>query len=75
METLHLRIAGMSCGHCIARVEKTLSKLPGVAVIKVEVGSAEGFYDPALSPFERIRAALDDLGYEAQAVTAPERVA
>ena len=75
METLHLEITGMSCGHCVARVEKALKKLPGVAVIRVDVGSAEMVYDPARTPFAAIREALDDAGYEAQAVTAHERVA
>jgi copper chaperone CopZ len=75
METLHLSIAGMSCGHCVARVEKALKKLPGVAVIRVDVGSAEVVYDPSRTPFAGIREALDEIGYEAQAVTAHERVA
>ena len=39
MEHLHLKIDGMSCGHCVARVEKALKKLDGVAVVRVEVGA------------------------------------
>lgn len=75
MDRLQLRIAGMSCGHCVARVEKALRKLPGVGVVKVEVGWADVAYDPSVTPFERIREALDEIGYEAHAATARERVA
>lgn len=75
MEPLTLKIDGMSCGHCVARVEKTLAKLDGVAVRKVDLGSAEVMYDPSRTPFERIRQALDDAGYTARPVERVERIA
>lgn len=75
MEPLTLQIDGMSCGHCVARVEKTLAKLDGVAVRKVDIGSAEVMYDPSRTPFERIRQALDDAGYTARPVESAERIA
>ncbi|MFL6192532.1 MAG: heavy-metal-associated domain-containing protein [Thermoanaerobaculia bacterium] len=65
MERMTLKIDGMSCGHCVARVEKTLSKLDGVIVNHVEIGSADVLYDPEKTPFTGIRAALDDAGYTA----------
>ena len=65
MQHLTLRIDGMSCGHCVARVDKALSKLDGVSVGRVGIGSAEIDYDPARTPFERIREAIDDAGYTA----------
>jgi len=75
MNHLTLKIDGMSCGHCVARVEKTLSKLDGVHVRRVQVGSAEIDYDPARTPFARIREAIDDAGYTASAVEKTEEVA
>lgn len=75
MEPLTLQIDGMSCGHCVARVEKILAKLDGVAVRKVDIGSAEVMYDPSRTPFERIRQALDDAGYTARPVESAERIA
>ena len=75
MNHLNLKIDGMSCGHCVARVEKTLSKLDGVHVSRVDVGSAELDYDPARTPFARIREALDDAGYTAQPIENAERLA
>lgn len=75
MEHLNLKIDGMSCGHCVARVEKTLKKLDGVTVNRVDVGSADVFYDPAQSSFAKIREALDDAGYTASPVERDERIA
>jgi copper chaperone CopZ len=75
MQRLTLKIDGMSCGHCVARVEKALSKLDGVVVHRVEVGAAEIAYDPARTPFARIREAIDEAGYTAHPVERTERVA
>jgi copper chaperone len=66
MEHLSLKIDGMSCGHCVARVEKALKKLDGVGVQRVEVGLAEIAYDPARTTYPQILAALDDAGYTAR---------
>ncbi len=75
MEHLNLKIEGMSCGHCVARVEKTLKKLDGVNVNRVDIGSADILYDPARTPLGRIREALDDAGYTASPVERSERIA
>ena len=75
MEHLTLKIDGMSCGHCVARVEKALSKLDGVNVRRVGIGSAEIDYDPAQTPFARIREAIDDAGYTASPVEKTEGLA
>jgi copper chaperone CopZ len=75
MEHLSLKIEGMSCGHCVARVEKALKKLDGVTVNRVDIGSADIFYDPARTSLGPIREALDDAGYTASPVERSERIA
>ena len=75
MQPLTLKIDGMTCGHCVARVEKALAKLDGVHVHRVGLGAAEIVYDPARTPFARIREAVDDAGYTARPVESGERVA
>ena len=75
MQHLTLRIDGMSCGHCVARVEKALSKLDGVNVRKVVLGSAEIDYDPSRITFAGIREAIDDAGYTASPVEKTEATA
>jgi copper chaperone len=75
MRHLTLKIDGMSCGHCVARVETALSKLEGVHVGRVEVGSAEIDYDTARTSFARIREAIEDAGYTAHPVERTEALA
>jgi len=58
-----LEIDGMSCGHCVARVGKTLAALPGVSVEDVQVGSARIEFDPSRLSLQQIGQALDDVGF------------
>jgi len=66
MERVSLAIDGMSCSHCVARVNKTLAAVPGVKVDKVDVGSATVEFDPATATVATITAALDEAGYPAR---------
>lgn len=63
MTSLQLKIDGMSCGHCVAHVQKALSALDGVAVQDVKIGSATLEYDPAKRSVEEILDAVRDQGY------------
>ena len=63
MNRMTMEISGMSCGHCVAAVQKSLKALDGVQVEQVQIGSAVVSYDPgAVSP-DRIREAVEDEGY------------
>lgn len=63
MPTRHvLDITGMSCGHCVARVKKTLEAQPGVEVHDVQVGSADVSVPDAVA-LDAIVAALDEAGF------------
>lgn len=75
MQHLTLKIDGMSCGHCVARVEKALSKLDGVHIRRVDVGSAVIGYDLSRTSFARIREAIEDAGYTAHPVEKTEALA
>ena len=66
MDTVHLTIAGMSCGHCVGQVRNALSTLAGVAVETVRVGSASVRYDPAVQSPRAIASAVTNAGYEAE---------
>ncbi|HEU5174787.1 MAG TPA: cation transporter [Gemmatimonadaceae bacterium] len=63
MTKLTLDIGGMSCGHCVAQVKKTLATLEGVEVTDVKVGSAVIEYDPSAVTTATIAEALDEQGY------------
>ena len=64
MQTLKLTITGMSCGHCVARVTKTLSAVDGLEVGAVRIGAAELRYDPERRSVDDILEAVRDAGYE-----------
>lgn len=64
MERATLTIGGMSCGHCVAAVDRALRGVDGVAVEGVRVGRAEVAYDPARTAPEAIAAAVREEGYE-----------
>lgn len=64
MEQMTLQIDGMSCGHCVSRVQKAIAKLEGVHVDQVEIGSARVSYEPAKVSLARIREAVEDAGFE-----------
>ena len=65
MERLKLSVSGMSCGHCVSRVKKTLAEVPGVQVKDVTVGEATVEFDPTVQSVATVLAALDSAGYPA----------
>ena len=64
METMTMRIGGMSCGHCVKAVRDALAEVPGVQVERVNVGSATVRIDPAVTAREQVAGAVRDAGYE-----------
>lgn len=63
MNELKMKIAGMSCGHCVGAVNRALAQLPGVQVDEVAIGSAHVHFEPmAVTPAE-IASAVEDAGY------------
>ncbi|MEM1485755.1 heavy metal translocating P-type ATPase [Oscillospiraceae bacterium PP1C4] len=59
-----MRIEGMSCGHCSARVEKALNALEGVtATVDLEAKTAAITVEGSISD-EQLKAAVTDAGYE-----------
>lgn len=65
MQPVQLTIEGMSCGHCVDRVTKTLQQLDGVEVDAVRIGSADVRVDATSERTPEIVDALRDAGYEA----------
>jgi copper chaperone len=63
METIALKIEGMSCGHCVRAVQDALGTMDGVDVERVEVGSASVSFDPARTDATRIAQAIQEAGY------------
>ena len=60
-----LRVTGMSCAHCSARVEKALKSVEGVSSAKVDLNAGEAtvVYDPSKADEERLEQAVMGAGY------------
>jgi copper chaperone len=65
MQTITLKVEGMTCGGCVASVTRVLKAQPGVADVKVQLapGTAEVSYDPARTGLPALKAAIEDAGY------------
>jgi copper chaperone len=70
MTNVTLAIQGMTCNHCVMRVQKALAELPGVrkAVVTLEPGQAKVDYDDSASTADAMAAAVLKAGYSASAV-------
>lgn len=68
MNTLKLTIDGMSCHHCLNRVQKALATVPNVQITTLQIGQATLQYDPAEHRAETIAEAVTKSGYRAHVV-------
>lgn len=68
MKTMKLSIDGMSCEHCVRAVDGALGSLPGVRVRSVSIGEAQVEFDPDQVTRQAVVDAVEDQGYQAQAV-------
>jgi len=60
-----LRIEGMTCASCVARVEKALARVPGVAGASVNLATEKATVHGAAAP-DALVAAVREAGYEAR---------
>jgi copper chaperone len=67
METLDLKIEGMTCGGCVKSVTRVLTGVAGVssADVSLEKGRARVTYDPARTGAEAMKQAVERAGYKA----------
>ncbi len=65
-ETTVLIVEGMSCGHCVASVNKAVGALQGVYTVNVDLPSKKVtvHYDAEIVSLENIKGAIEDQGYE-----------
>ncbi len=69
-ETVTLRIDGMTCAACVSRVEKALARVEGVEAASVSLAAERADVVVAAgggAVVERLRAAVEDAGYDAVA--------
>ncbi len=66
MENVTLKVDGMTCGGCVASVERVLKAVPGVVAVKVQLspGLAEVNFDPARTQVAALKTAVEAAGYD-----------
>ncbi len=64
MET-KIKIRGMSCNHCVGRVEKALTDLEGVEKAEVSLSENEATvkYDDSKVGYNNFKEAVEEAGY------------
>ncbi|XP_015986867.2 copper-transporting ATPase 2 isoform X3 [Rousettus aegyptiacus] len=69
--TVVLAIAGMTCASCVQSIEGLISQREGVQQISVSLAKGTGtiLCDPSVINPEELRAALEDMGFEASVVS------
>lgn len=64
-----ISIEGMSCGHCVKHVKEALSELNGVTNVEVNLEGKFAILEANVDVNdERIKAAVDDAGYDVTGV-------
>jgi copper chaperone len=66
METITMKVNGMTCGGCVASVERVLRELDGVQKVDVslEKGEASVAFDADRVRQDELRSAIEDAGYD-----------
>ena len=64
MQSIALRITGMTCQHCVMAVTRALRAIPGVRAVDVSLDSGRAIVSGAADPDLMVRA-IEQAGYRA----------
>jgi copper chaperone len=66
METVVIKVNGMTCGGCVNSVRKVISAIDGVSKVEVSLEGAKAtvVYDAARAQPPAIKSAIKDAGFE-----------
>jgi Cu+-exporting ATPase len=69
--TVNIGVGGMSCASCLARLEATLGRVPGVAEVHVTLATerATMTYDADATSVQTLTQAVEDAGYQVRTET------
>ncbi len=67
METIKIKIDGMTCEGCVRSITNVLTRVPGVTSVQVSLaeGEAQVSFDGTKTNTTALRAAVDAAGYQA----------
>ena len=68
MESAILKVSGMTCQHCVDRVQKALAAVPGTIAVIVDLDPpvAEIDYDDSRSNPQSLIDVVKEVGYDAE---------
>ena len=74
MDTLTLKLRGMSCASCARNIESAIRSVPGVSDCSVNFGAEQATikYDPHKTNLDKIQAAVDAAGYSSYSLQEQE---
>ncbi|NWZ80113.1 ATP7B ATPase, partial [Poecile atricapillus] len=66
-----IKIDGMTCNSCVQAIEGAIARRQGVQDVAVSLAGGTGtiHYDPAVTSGEELRAAIEDMGFDASVLT------
>lgn len=66
METLILKIKGMTCGGCVKSITNVLQPISGVSSVNVSLdqNNATIIYDPVKATVDQFKTAIEDAGFD-----------
>lgn len=66
MKDITLEVQGMSCGHCVNAIERSVGQLAGVEQVKVNLADAQVnvVFDEAQVSLDKINETIEDQRYE-----------
>ena len=66
MEKNIIKVEGMACEHCVQSVTKAVTVLPGISgvAIDLETGTVTVEHDSGVTDIARIKAEIEDQGYD-----------
>jgi len=67
MESITMKVGGMTCMGCVGSVTRVLQAVDGVAKVDVSLEKAQANveFDPQRVSLDALRAAVEDAGYDA----------
>jgi P-type Cu+ transporter len=76
MDTLTLKLRGMSCASCASNIEQVIRDVPGVSECNVNFGMEQATvsYDHQKTNLEQIQHAVDEAGYSAESLQEQEMI-
>nr|WP_081603091.1 heavy metal translocating P-type ATPase [Fortiea contorta] len=76
MDTLNLKLRGMSCASCANNIEEAIRSVPGVSDCNVNFGAEQATiqYDPKRTNLETIQGAIDAAGYSSYSLQEQEMI-